>query len=242
MSSLTRAILGADLAERVFAGPISSSLTPRRLGAEVELIPVESLTGRRCAIESEEGLSTLPFLRRYGSRHGWREGRTSKGTPCFTLPAGGTLTFEPGGQLEYSSPPCRSASLLLALLRSVVLPLRAAAAGEGIDLLAVGIDPFNPAEHAPMLVHATRYQRMAEYLARRGPAGARMMRQTAAFQVNLDFDDEPWLRWRVLERGRSLGRGHLRKLSDLRGRAYRTSEHPGRRLAQSRPGAHRASL
>jgi glutamate--cysteine ligase len=25
-----------------------------------------------------------------------------------------------------------------------------------------------------------------------------MMRQTAAFQVSLDFDDEPWLRWRVL--------------------------------------------
>ena len=25
-----------------------------------------------------------------------------------------------------------------------------------------------------------------------------MMRQTAAFQVSLDLDDEPWLRWRVL--------------------------------------------
>jgi glutamate--cysteine ligase len=39
---------------------------------------------------------------------------------------------------------------------------------------------------------------MAEYFARVGPAGACMMRQTAAFQVSLDFDDEPWLRWRVL--------------------------------------------
>ena len=198
MNTLTRGALSTDLAERVFAGPIANSLTPRRLGAEVELIPVESVTGRRCGIESGEGLNTLPFLRRYGCRHGWGEGLTPKGTPCFTLPVGGTLTYEPGGQLEYSSPPCRSASILLGLLRSVVLPLRAAAANEGIDLLAVGIDPFNPAEHAPMLVHATRYDRMAEYLARRGPAGARMMRQTAAFQVSLDFDDEPWLRWRVL--------------------------------------------
>ena len=39
---------------------------------------------------------------------------------------------------------------------------------------------------------------MADYFARLGPAGAQMMRQTAAFQVSLDFDDEPWLRWRVL--------------------------------------------
>ena len=52
---------------------------------------------------------------------------------------------------------------------AVVLPLRAAAAGEGIDLLAVGIDPLNTAERAPLLIHAKRYQRMAEYLGRLGP-------------------------------------------------------------------------
>ena len=198
MSTLTRAVLATQLAERTFAGPVSGSLTPRRIGAEVEFIPVESLSGRRCPIEAEGALATLPFLRRYGLRQGWHEGCTSKGTPCFSSPIGGSLTFEPGGQLEYSSPPCRSASTLLALLRAVVLPLRAAAAGEGIDLLPVGIDPINPAEKAPLLIHAKRYERMAEYLGRRGPAGARMMRQTAAFQVSLDFDDEPWLRWRVL--------------------------------------------
>jgi glutamate--cysteine ligase len=84
------------------------------------------------------------------------------------------------------------------VLREVVLPLRSASASEGIDLLPVGIDPLNSADQAPLLIHATRYARMAEYLARRGPTGARMMRQTAAFQISLDFDDEPWLRWRVL--------------------------------------------
>ena len=83
-------------------------------------------------------------------------------------------------------------------MRAVVLPLRAAAASEGITLLAVGIDPANGIEGAPLLLRTKRYSRMAEYLARRGPAGARMMRQTAAFQVALDLDDEPWLRWRVL--------------------------------------------
>jgi glutamate--cysteine ligase len=198
MSTLTRAVLASQLAESTFAGPVSGSLTPRRIGAEVEFIPVESLSGRRCPIEAESGLATLPFLRHYGLKQGWREGWTSKGTPCFSSPMGGSLTFEPGGQLEYSSPPCSSASALLALLRAVIIPLRAAAAGEGIDLLPVGIDPINPAEQAPLLIHAQRYARMAEYLERRGPAGARMMRQTAALQVSLDFDDEPWLRWRVL--------------------------------------------
>ena len=198
MTGLTRGALAVDLAETAFAGPVTSSLSPRRLGAEVEMIPLESSTGRRCAIDDDDVTSTLPFLRRYGGVEGWREGSTPKGTPCFALPDGGTLTFEPGGQLEYSSPPCRSASALLAVLRSVVSPLRAAASAEGIDLQTVGIDPLNPTDRAPLLLHAKRYDRMAEYFARRGPAGGRMMRQTAAFQVAVDFDDEPWLRWRVL--------------------------------------------
>jgi glutamate--cysteine ligase len=193
-----RRMLELDLEERVFGATPAASLVPRRLGAEVELIPFEAGTGRRCGIDAEETLSTLPFLRRYGSRQSWRESLTQKGTPCFTLPSGGTLTFEPGGQLEYSSPALRSASALLAVLRGVILPLRTAAAAEGIDLLAVGLDPYNSEEQAPMLIHAQRYDRMAEYLARRGPAGARMMRQTAAFQISVDFDDERWLRWRVL--------------------------------------------
>jgi glutamate--cysteine ligase len=167
------------------------------VGAEVELIPVDAGSGRRCGLEPGATPGTLPFLRRFGSRQGWREVTTAKGTPSFELPAG-TLTFEPGGQLEYSSPPCRSASALLALLRSVVLPLRAAAASEGIELLAVGLDPSNAAEAAPLLLHTPRYTRMADYLAGIGPAGARMMRQTAAFQVSLDLDDEPALRWTLL--------------------------------------------
>ena len=188
----------SDLLSGAFSGAISGSLTPRRIGAEVEFIPVDALSGRRCPIECEGVTSTLPFLRRFGGSQGWQESCTSKGTPCFSIPLGGTITFEPGGQLEYSTPPCRTASTLLALLRAVVLPLRAAAASEGINLLASGLDPLNPLECAPLLVGAKRYLRMAEYFATRGPAGARMMRQTASLQVNLDFDDEPWLRWRVL--------------------------------------------
>ena len=127
MSQALRAAFEADLAEHVFAAPPSASLTPRRGGAEVELIPVEAATGRRCPLESGAVPGTLPFLRRFGARQGWNETRTAKGTPCFELPDGGMLTFEPGGQLEYSSPACRSPSALLTLLRSAVLPLRAAA-------------------------------------------------------------------------------------------------------------------
>lgn len=196
MSGTPREVLLADLEASAFSPP---EVTKRgRIGAEAELIPVETDTGGRCPLEGPGSAAVLPFLRRYGTREGWTESRTAKGAPCFLLPDGGDLTFEPGGQLEYSSPPCRSPSALLALLRAVVPPLRAAAESEGISLLAVGLDPLNSIGRAPLLLRSERYVRMAEYFARRGPAGARMMRQTASLQINLDLGEEPWLRWRVL--------------------------------------------
>jgi glutamate--cysteine ligase len=198
MSRLTRALLSADLYQHAFARHYRGPLSQRRIGAEVEFIPIDAVTGARCAIDSPGVPSTLPWLRRFGAAQGWIEGQTSKGTPCFSVPGGGNLTYEPGGQLEYSSPPCETASSLLAVLRSVLHPLRGAAADVGINLLASGIDPLNSIEQAPLLIAAERYQLMAEYFATRGPCGARMMRQTASLQLNLDFDDEPWVRWRVL--------------------------------------------
>jgi glutamate--cysteine ligase len=196
MTELTRATIKADFAHHVFAPPTAS--LERGVGVETELIPVEAATGRRCPIDDESALSTLPFLRSYGASHGWLETKTAKGTPSFQLAHGATFTFEPGGQIEYSSPPCRTPSELLGLLRSVIPPLRTAAANEGISLLATGIDPANSIEQAPLLLAGKRYGRMAEYLARRGPWGARMMRQTASLQVSVDFEDEPWMRWRAL--------------------------------------------
>ncbi|HEU5170589.1 MAG TPA: glutamate-cysteine ligase family protein [Gemmatimonadales bacterium] len=198
MSRVDRGALLAHLSERAFAAPPAASLTPRRLGAEIELIPVEAASGRRVPLESEAGLALLPLLRRFGARQGWAEARTPKGAPCFLVRGGGLLGFEPGGQLEYSSPPSPSVSALVNRLRSVVLPLRAAASAEGIDLLAVGVDPYNRAGEVPLQLHCDRYRRMAEHFARIGPLGAVMMRQSASVQVSLDFDDEPRQRWRLL--------------------------------------------
>jgi glutamate--cysteine ligase len=195
---LTRAALRQDLESTTFTAGIAGSGPSGQVGAEVEFLPLDVHTGRRCPIECAGVTSTLPLLRRFGAGRGWQEGSTAKGTPCFELPEGGAITFEPGGQLEYSTPPCSSASNLLSLLRSVVLPLRAAAADEGIELVASGIDPSNSIEAAPLLLRPRRYERMAQYFATRGPAGARMMRQTASLQLSFDFGDEPWLRWRVL--------------------------------------------
>ena len=110
--------------------------------------------------------ATLPFLRRFGARQGWRETRTAKGAVCFEVPGGAARSATSrAARSSTARRPTATASALLADLRGTVLPLRAAAAGEGIDLLAVGIDPCNPVERSPLLLHLKRYERMAEYLA-----------------------------------------------------------------------------
>ncbi len=198
MNRLCRPDLLAHLEAGVFTAPAMASLTPRRIGAEVELIPLDAASGRRLPFEAEAGPAILPFLRRAAVRQGWGEARTPKGVPCFVVRGGGTIGFEPGGQIEYSTPPSRSLTWLLDRLRSVVLPLRAAAAADGIELLSCGVDPHNAASQAPLVLHSDRYRRMAEHFATIGRFGAVMMRQTASIQVSLDFDDEPRLRWRLL--------------------------------------------
>ncbi|MGH7515848.1 MAG: glutamate-cysteine ligase family protein [Gemmatimonadales bacterium] len=198
MRRLSRCDLLAHLEGSIFTAPAMASLTPRRIGAEVELIPLDAASGRRLPLGGESGPAILPFLRRFAARQGWGETCTPKGVPCFLVRGGGTIGFEPGGQIEYAAPPSRSVTALVNRLRSVVLPLRAAAGAEGIELLSSGIDPHNSQADAPLLFDSKRYHRMAEHFATISPFGGVMMRQTASIQVSLDFDDEPRARWRLL--------------------------------------------
>ncbi|HEX8363014.1 MAG TPA: glutamate-cysteine ligase family protein [Longimicrobium sp.] len=189
--------LAAGLAETAFCLGTRTP-GPPRVGAEVELIPVMADSRRRAPIVAEEGPSTLPLLRRFGAERCWREEATPYGAPRWMLPDGGCVSYEPGGQIELSAAPARSASALLRSLRAVVPALRAAARDEGIELLSLGIDPVNGLEDTPPQLPGARYARLTRFLEAIGTGGVRMMRQTAAFQPSLDWGPDPLARWRFL--------------------------------------------
>jgi glutamate--cysteine ligase len=71
-------------------------------------------------------------------------------------------------------------------------------ATEGIELLARGVDPYNDIEAVPLQLHRDRYERMTRYFESIGPSGVRMMRQTAALQINVERGADPQFRWRLL--------------------------------------------
>lgn len=189
--------LAADLRDNAF-GLRRRSPRPPSVGAEVEFIPVDAETRAVVPIVADRGRGTLPFLRGFAGRWGWREISSVYGMPNWVLPDGGTITFEPGGQIELSAPPFRSASALLKSLRDVVRPLLREARGEGIELLSLGIDPVNAVDHVALQLPGDRYVRLTRFMETIGTGGTRMMRQTASFQCNLDWGADVPARWRFL--------------------------------------------
>ncbi|MET7617704.1 ergothioneine biosynthesis glutamate--cysteine ligase EgtA [Streptomyces sp. NPDC005408] len=104
-----------------------------------------------------------------------------------SLQLNSALTFEPGGQLELSSPPAAS---LMECIDSVAADLdavRAALRPAGLTLTGIGLDPVNPPRR---LLHESRYDAMEAYFDRTGPSGRAMMCSSASIQVCLDAGDK----------------------------------------------------
>jgi len=198
VTAVSRAVFEAlrgDVHERCFAPELR--IGPPSVGAEVEFLVLDELTRTPVPLhDPQRGL--LALIRTHGTANGWREARSSRGTPYFEIPRRATLSFEPGGQIEIATTPCGSASALLAALDQVVSPLRLALARDGVTLLGKGIDPYTPIEAVELQLRVDRYERMTRYFERLGPYGVRMMRQTAAVQISLDRGPDPTARWRLL--------------------------------------------
>lgn len=112
------------------------------------------------------------------------------------LPGGSLVTFEPGGQLELSSPPRSGPSAACAVVSADLAVVDPVVEGFGIEFAAVGLHPDG---HQEMVVRGPRYDAMAAYLDHGGPCGRTMMCATAALQVNLDIGEErvQAFRWRL---------------------------------------------
>lgn len=103
---------------------------------------------------------------------------------------GGTITVEPGGQVEHSGPALETAGACADELVRHVREVTDVGGDLGLHFLGVGLNPFASLDELPWLPKA-RYRIMREYLPTRGRLAHHMMKQTATVQANLDYDDEP---------------------------------------------------
>lgn len=121
-------------------------------------------------------------------QHGWSP--VYEGPHIIALQRGQEqLTLEPGGAIEYSSPPLatlwdleRAVTQCLDEVQRVIKPMR-------LGLLPLGLHPFARPESVP-LVPKERYYIMHDYMPTVGPTGRHMMKLTCSAQVTIDYYSE----------------------------------------------------
>ncbi len=112
------------------------------------------------------------------------------------LPAGSLITVEPGGQVEISTPPTRSAAELIRVATADAATLADLLEADGLVLGDHGTDPHRPPTR---LLQVPRYAAMQAAFDLISPQGSRMMCSTASVQVCLDAGEahESATRWRA---------------------------------------------
>ena len=111
----------------------------------------------------------------------------------LAFPGGSRVSFEPGGQVELSSPPGRSADDVFASLRADIAVLRPALRARDLDLSAAAHDP----SRSPVRVSdSARYEVMERWFTAGGwPAAREMMCNTTSVQVNVGCGPDPAVTW-----------------------------------------------
>jgi glutamate--cysteine ligase len=114
----------------------------------------------------------------------WSEVQTLA-TQLPPMPAGSSVTVEPGGQIELSTPPRPDLVSSVAALRADRAVLHEGLAAAGFGAAPLGADPARPVRR---INPNGRYVAMERHFAALGCAGPgkAMMSATAALQINLD--------------------------------------------------------
>jgi glutamate--cysteine ligase len=152
-----------ELADAV-QGLFAPARRPGRVGVEVELIPVT---------DTDPPRPVAPAVL----------------AECFDAEflASGRPTFEPGGQLELSPPPCGTVTDLIDELHRLLARAAVIAGRRRVRLEAAGSNPYHSCAEVPLRTPTPRYLAMQRAFDRIGPNGRRMMRLTASLQVNVDL-------------------------------------------------------
>jgi glutamate--cysteine ligase len=168
---------------------------PGAVGLEIEMLPLfddsPSGTPRRVPLQGQKD-SLASWLRKISIAHGWERIESGTGPDQWLmgvkLDQGDNLSFEPGGQLEFSSRPyhCLSEAISRTTYIQSLLDKELQQLGN-VSLLQVGINPWHSVDTIGLQMQKPRYLAMNEFFSKISDYGPRMMRQTCTVQVNLDF-------------------------------------------------------
>ena len=101
----------------------------------------------------------------------------------------GHFSLEPGGQIEWSSPPFKNINDLEISLLSYKRTLDKILRKRNLKSLYIGVDPFHDPKNID-LINEKKYQLMNVNMEKKDMLGKWMMRNTSSIQINYDIIDE----------------------------------------------------
>ncbi|CAN5575690.1 glutamate--cysteine ligase [soil metagenome] len=156
-----------------------------RVGAEFEKFAVERETGRAITYGEPNGLRDL--LQLLVDHFQWEP--HYEGEHLTTLSRdGATVSFEPGGQVEFSTSAVVTVQELALQLEQHCKELQQVAP-QSMKFVAAGVHPFARVEDIPLGIRS-RHAVMAEYLSPLAPHALAMMKATASTQATFDYSSE----------------------------------------------------
>ncbi len=156
-----------------------------KLGVEMEHLLVDKDTLRSYSYYEKDGQKDVveKLMKR-----GWTLFLEEEGYPLGIVKDGTTITFEPGGQFEFSLKPLKSVAEVARVYRDVLTDVHCVLQPNQA-LVSVGYHPKTTIAELPLLPKK-RYQMMYDYFKTHGAKCHNMMKGSAATQVSIDFTSE----------------------------------------------------
>jgi glutamate--cysteine ligase len=193
---ITKKYVNDELCSHVWLNPIKPNEDGiQKVGIEMEMLAFDS---ESFAPIGTKGARVTPqlLMERILAHVSGAKAKIDESSQLITmiqLPEGGNFSLEPGGQIEYSSSPCKNLSLLATETNKGLEILETISQGE-VVYLSHGTNPLAEDSH-PLLLPKERYKIMTRYFesAPNTVRGIDMMRHCATVQANLDvFGDKNW--------------------------------------------------
>jgi len=157
-----------------------------KVGAEFEQFALNRRTG--CPITFAEPGGIRSILQSLVERYDW-EPHFERGQLTTLSRNGATVSLEPGGQVEFSTPPLDKLTDLKAEYTRYTNEIHSVVNPEEVAWVPAGVIPTCTVEEIALGVRR-RHALMAEYLPEHGPMALHMMKGTASTQVAFDYSDE----------------------------------------------------
>jgi glutamate--cysteine ligase len=157
-----------------------------RMGVEFEKLGVDPKTGKAIPFSGPNGVEQI--LAKLSEQFGWTPHATD-GRLLELRRGNSRITLEPGAQFELSGAPHRTLHEMAEEVKGHLEELKAVSDPDREAWIGLGNQPVSEWKDIEM-IPKKRYDIMNRYMPSRGELGRAMMRETAATQLNLDYENE----------------------------------------------------